>query len=94
MLNVADSGPYWLGVKSTLMLQLMPGETVAGSDPQVLVCEKSPLFAPLKVMPLMVKSSPPELLKVVVWGLPFAPIAHCPRDRLVGLTAPTAANGT
>jgi hypothetical protein len=60
---VADSGPSTLGLRLTLTVQLVPGDIAA---PQVLlVSEKSPLFVPVNVMLLIVKSSPPELLKVV-----------------------------
>ena len=68
MFIVAVSGPSWLGVRSTLTVQLVSGETVYGDeDPHVvLVTLKSALFAPLKVKFATVKSSPPELLNVVV----------------------------
>ena len=63
MFIVAASGPSWLGVRFTLRVQFVSGETV---DPHVLfVTLKSPLFAPVNVMSLIVRSSPPELLNVV-----------------------------
>lgn len=96
MFIVADSGPYTLGVRLTLMVQVSSGEIVAGRVvPHVLVCEKSPAFVPEKVGSLVkLRSSPPVLLNVTGCELPVTPNAHCPRARVVGVAVAAGANGT
>ena len=94
MFIVADSGPYTLGVKLTLMVQLSSGEIVAGVEPQVLVCEKSPLFVPVKVIPVMLRSSPPVLLNVTACAVPVTPNAHWPSARVVGVAVAAGAKAT
>src|SRR5712671_5126357 len=74
--RVPDSGPYTLGVRLTLMVQFAFGEIVAGSVPQVLVCEKSALFVPVKVIPVRLRSWPPVLLKITGSEPPCVPSAH------------------
>ena len=92
---VADSGPYTLGVRLTLMVQLSSGEIVTGSVPQVLVCEKSPLFVPVKVgSVVMLRSSPPVLPNVADCAVPVTPNAHWPSARVVGVAVAAGAKAT
>ena len=58
--------PVAVGVKVTLIVQFAPAATLA---PQVLVCEKSPLFVPVIVMP--------EPLKVSVALPVFVRVTFC-----------------
>ncbi len=68
MLSVAALDPATVGVKVTLMVQLAPPARVAPTAGQVLVCAKSPGFAPIMVMPvpLMVTAAVPLLVSVAV----------------------------
>jgi hypothetical protein len=52
--TVADRAPLAVGLKVTVIVQLELAATLA---PQVFVCEKSPLFAPVMVMPEPLKES-------------------------------------
>ena len=58
------------GVKVMVIVQL----PFAGTElPQVLVSEKSPVFAPATVMPVIVNGVLPVLLSVRFWEEPAAP---------------------
>ena len=54
--------PEAVGVNVTLMAQLAPAARVL---PQVFVCAKSPAFAPVMLMLLMVSSAEPLLVSVI-----------------------------
>lgn len=68
-LSVTESealrAPVAVGLNVTLMVQFAPAATL---EPHVLVSAKSPLFAPVMLMPepLMVKVAVPVLVKVTV----------------------------
>ena len=62
----ADRVPVAVGLNVTLMVQLAPAATLA---PQVFVCEKSPLLAPVMAMP--------EPLKVSVAFPVFVSVMFC-----------------
>src|SRR5580698_1813904 len=94
MFRVPDSGPYTLGVRLTLMVQVSSGEMVAGVVPQVLVCEKSPLFVPVKVIPVRLRSWPPVLLNVTGCEPPIIPSAHWPSARVDGVAVAAGVKGT
>ena len=63
-LTAADSLVVVEGVKLTLMVQLPPAASVLGETGQVLVCAKSTLLVPVRVMPLMVKAALPVFFTV------------------------------
>jgi hypothetical protein len=50
MVKLAVSNPSTLGVNLTLIVHEPPAARLAGSVPQVLVCEKSPALAPVNPM--------------------------------------------
>src|ERR1035437_3699182 len=62
--------PAAVGVNVTEMLQLPPAATLA---PQVLVCAKSPGFAPFKTMLLIRRAPDPVLLSVTDWAVLVVP---------------------
>jgi hypothetical protein len=63
MLTEAVRVPLAHGEKTTLTVQLAPAFSEV---PQVLACAKSPTFAPLTEMLVMLKDVPPLLLRVTV----------------------------
>lgn len=63
MLTLAVRLPVAVGLKMTLMEQFAPAATLA---PQVLVCEKSPLFVPVMAMLEMVSVAVPVLDSVTI----------------------------
>jgi hypothetical protein len=63
MLTEAVRVPLAVGEKTTLTVQLPPA---AKEVPQVLVCAKSPAFAPVTETLVMLKDVPPLLLRVAV----------------------------
>src|SRR5271157_505120 len=65
MVMLANSIPAALGVNVTVRVQLAP---VAREASQVGVRAKSPLLAPPRAMPLIVRAAVPVLVKVTVWG--------------------------
>ena len=73
-----------VGVKVTLMLQI---RATARLVPQVLVCEKSPLFAPVMVMLVMESVAVPALLNCTVCTALLEPTVWLPKVRLVGESA-------
>ena len=65
MLKLADRAPEAVGVKVTLMAQLAPAARLA---PQVADSPKSPGFAPVNPMLVMVKGAVPVLDRVAVFA--------------------------
>jgi hypothetical protein len=65
MVIAAEREPIAVGVKLTLIVQFAPAARVA---PHVVVREKSPLFAPSGIMPVIFSASPPVLLRVTFWA--------------------------
>lgn len=63
----AERAPVAVGLKVTLIVQFAPAATLA---PQVLFCEKSPLFVPAMVMPepLKVRVALPVFVRVTLWA--------------------------
>ena len=59
--RVALRAPVAVGVKVTLMVQVAPAATLV---PQLLLCPKSPLLVPVKVMPVMLNAVLWELVRV------------------------------
>src|ERR1035437_3940002 len=79
--------PSAVGVKVTEMLQLPP----AGTDvPQLLVSAKSPPFAPVTLMDVMVKVALPVLVNLETCGVLVVPTAWLPKLRLGGVSFTTA----
>ena len=74
-----------LGVKVTLMVQLLPAANVLVLGGQVLVCAKSPALVPASPMLLMVRAALPLLVSVTVWAGLVVPLGWLPKARLVGL---------
>jgi hypothetical protein len=72
MVTLADRVPLAVGVNVTLIVQLAPAATL---DPQVLVCAKSPGFAPVSEM-LWIVSVFPRLVSVIVCGLLVVPTSR------------------
>ena len=64
--TAADLEPRAEGVKVTLTVQLAPEARVEGSNGQLLVCEKSPMFAPVTAMLVMFTVLVPVLVTVMV----------------------------
>jgi hypothetical protein len=62
--------PVVLGVNVIWMAHVPPGAT---DEPQVLVSEKSPLFVPPTVIPLMFNTAVPLLVSVTAWAADAAP---------------------
>jgi hypothetical protein len=77
----AAKDPLAAGLNVTLTVQLAPAATLA---PQLLLCAKSPGFAPVSVMLLMLKAALPVLLSVKVWAELVVPTAWLPKARVVG----------
>ena len=86
---LADRPPVLDGLNVALMLQVPP---VARLDAQGFACvrEKSPAFAPVMVMPLMLSAEFPVLVSVVVCAELVVPTEREPKSRLKGtsLTVP------
>lgn len=61
--RAAEREPAAAGVNVTLMLQLLPAASV---DPQVFICPKSAVFAPVSPIPVIARSADPVLDKVMV----------------------------
>ena len=57
-----------VGVKVTLIVQLLPAGNVLGLIGQVLVCAKSPALVPARPIVEMVRSAVPLLVSVTVWA--------------------------
>ena len=66
------------------MAQLALAARVVGELGQLLVCTKSPLFAPVTVMPVMVSAWLPVLVKVTVCGALVVPTFCAAKVRLPG----------
>jgi hypothetical protein len=85
-LSLMDSdalrAPEAVGLKVTLMLQVTPTATLA---PQVLVCEKSPVLAPVSVMPapLMSSVAVPVFCNVTVCAVLLVPTIWLAKVKLV-----------
>ena len=62
--------PVVVGVKFTLIVQLVPAARLA---PQVWVWVKSPLLVPVMAMPLMLSAAAPVLERVIDWAALLAP---------------------
>ena len=73
--------PAAVGLKVTLIMQLAP---IAKLEPHVLVCEKSPKFAPATAMPVNVSVLFPLLLSVTVCMLLAVPTSWLPNVSCVG----------
>src|ERR1700687_215731 len=65
MVSVAARAPVAVGASLTVVMQLPPGATCAGSVPQVFVCVKSP-GAGLIAIAVTVSGPVPVLLSVTV----------------------------
>ena len=87
--------PVAVGVNVTLIVQLAWAPTL---PPQVLVSAKSPGFAPLRLMLVIVIACTASLLvNVTVWAALVDPTAWLPKVRLVGvsvMSVPTPVSAT
>jgi hypothetical protein len=79
--TVACREPEAIGVNVTLIVQLVAS---ASELPQLFVWEKSPGFAPVMVILVMVKVALPVLLSVTSCGALLPPRTWLPNTRLVG----------
>ena len=77
--TVALRDPVALGVKVTLIAQLLPTLTLV---PQSLDCAKSLAFVPVTVMLEMAKEASPALFRVIPWGRLLTPTGSAPMLRL------------
>ena len=82
MVTEAARLPVAVGAKVTLMLQLPPATTEL---PQLLDSLKSPLFAPVTAMLVMVKAAVPVLVRVTGCAELVIPRVWLPKVRLVEL---------
>jgi hypothetical protein len=73
---VAARAPVTLGVNVILMAHAAPG---ANDPPQVLVSEKSPLFVPPTVTPVMFSTAVPLLVSVTAWAAVGVPTNWVPK---------------
>jgi len=81
MLTEAERLPLVVGSKVTLIVQLPPAATEV---PQVLVCAKSPVLAPVSAMLETLSAAVPLLVRVAV-SVPLVVLtASLPKARLVG----------
>jgi hypothetical protein len=71
----AARGPVTAGVNVTLMLQFAFAARVALLPEHVLVCAKSPLFAPLIAMPVIVSGALPLLVKLSACAVLLVPMS-------------------
>jgi len=76
MVMVADSGPYTLGVRLTLIVQASSGETVAGKLVRRCGLREIAAVRTREGDPVRLRSSPPVLFNVTACELPVAPNAH------------------
>ena len=82
--------PVALGVKFTVIVQLDPAATL---DPHALVCVKSPAFAPVTVILVMVRAALPVLPRVTDWAALVVLIAWFPKLSDPGDRLATGADG-
>jgi len=91
----AERAPVACGVNVTVMVQVPLAGTL---DPQVFVCVKSPMSAPVIVMPVMESAWFAALLvSVTFWGGLLLPTLTVPKFKLVGekeTTVPTPLRDT
>jgi hypothetical protein len=73
----AFRAPVAVGSNVTLIVQFDPAASVAGLAGQVLVCAKSPLFAPVIAMPVIASAALPVLVKVTLCTVLVVPTG-CP----------------
>jgi hypothetical protein len=62
-----------VGSNVTLILQFAPAANVVGLTGQVFVCAKSPLFAPVMAMLVIVSAALPVLVKVTLCAVLVVP---------------------
>src|SRR5690349_9345400 len=72
---------FALGVNDTLMVQLLPANSEV---PQVLVCVKSPVLVPVKLMLVMERVAVPVLLSVTFCDRLVVPRTWVAKVRLDG----------
>jgi hypothetical protein len=82
--TAAERAPDPVGVNETEIVQFAPGASVLGATGQVFVCAKSPAFAPVTPIELIVSAPVPELVNVTFWAALVVPISWLPKPRLVG----------
>src|SRR5258708_1637278 len=82
MLRLALREPVAAGVKVTLIVQLAAAATLV---PQVFVCTKSLLCAPVTVMLVIVKLAFPVLVRVTVCAVLVVPTDSAAKGRLPGV---------
>lgn len=73
--------PRTLGVNVMLNVQLPPAAMLA---PQVFVCEKSPAWAPVKLMLAILKAAAPPLVNVTVRAVLVKPVPWFPKLTRLG----------
>jgi hypothetical protein len=83
--SVAVSAPRIEGVKVMVMLQLFPAASVAGLKGQFPPATKSPAFAPLNVMLLMVSATVWVFLNVAVFAALAWSMTSLPNESVAGV---------
>jgi hypothetical protein len=81
--TLALRGPVVVGLKITLMLQVLPAATLVPHG-FVGLREKSPGLVPVMVMLLMVSAELPVLVRIVVWAVLLWPMTPKPKSRSSG----------
>jgi hypothetical protein len=81
ILTVDERLPVFVGLKTTLMVQLEFARRLAG---QVLLCEKSPELAVEIVMEVIANDALPVLVSVITCGVLPTPTCWLPKLRLEG----------
>lgn len=88
--SVIDTAPFRVlvavGSKVTLIVQFAPAATL---EPQVLVCAKSPLFAPVMAMLVMFSVALPLLVRLTTCAVLLMPTNWLPKSRPVPPRATT-----
>jgi hypothetical protein len=89
-LSDADRAPFAVGSKTTLIVQLAFG---ARPLPQLLLCEKSPAFAPVMLMSVIETAVVPVLVMVAGATALFVPTFWSPKftptgERLITVALP------
>jgi hypothetical protein len=82
-LRLADRAPVAVGLKVTVIVHVPP----AGSGVVVLhvvVLLKSPVFVPVKLIPVNDNEDPPVLVSVMVCGVLLVPTLTVPKFKVPG----------
>src|ERR1700724_4827654 len=90
MVTDAVRVPVAVGWNVTLSVQFAPAAKLA---PQVLVCEKSPLFVPATAIVVTERAALPSFVSVIVWAALVLPIIWLAKVKLAGFRMAMGAGG-